>query len=168
MILKPYVAAISVASLLALAPIQGWAEYRISTVDMARILGESAEAKKAKETFDARASKVRDEMEGKKKSLMAREKKVKDSKSESEAESFRAAVKDYERELRDKDEELRKEFVKVNRGVTEKIVRAIEGYAKEKDISLVLDRGGVSRGPILFGDEKADITDEIIAKLNKG
>lgn len=155
------------ASLIAVGPAQ--AEFKVATVDVNRILNESKEAKTKKKQLDDVSLKAKSEIESRRKTLKATEDKIKsgaiapDSK---EAEKFRTEAREFARFVKDKDEDIKKEFMKTNRDLTLKALDLVKKYAQSHQIDLVLDKGERGRGPVLFGDSSADITDDIIKTLN--
>lgn len=145
------------------------AEFKVATVDVNRILNETKEAKTKKKQLDELSLKAKSEIENRRKPLKAMEDKIKsgsvaaDSK---EAEKFRVDAREFARFVKDKDEDLRKQFMKTNKELTDKALELVRGYAKKNNVDLVLDKGDKGRGPVLFGSEGADITDDIIKTLN--
>jgi Skp family chaperone for outer membrane proteins len=63
---------------------------------------------------------------------------------------------------------MQKSFAKLQGDITQKAMKLISAYAKEHDISMVLDKSsGPMRGGVLFGQESLDITSEIVSRFNK-
>ncbi len=144
------------------------ADAKITTVDVNRIINESSEAKAKRKELDAKATEARKKVEAKRSVLVETDKKLKELKvsdTSAEAENLRNDARDFERYVRDTDEDLKKEFLKFNKEITEKVLKLIDSYAKEHKIDIVLDKSDKSRTAVLFGDPSADITDEILAKL---
>jgi Skp family chaperone for outer membrane proteins len=54
--------------------------------------------------------------------------------------------------------------MKVNKELTDKVLARVESYAKANDYDLVFDKSERFRGPVLFGSEAVDITDEILQR----
>lgn len=145
------------------------ADSRIATVDVARILNESPDAASKKKELDTISQEAKKKAEAKLKDLKALEAKLKDAKvsaDSKEAENFRAQAREYERFVKDTEEDIKKRFVKVNKEMTDKALAKIESYAKSNKIDLVLDKSEKYRGPVLFGVEAADITESVIASIN--
>ena len=69
--------------------------------------------------------------------------------------------------MRDKEDEIKKSFMTLNTKLAEKTLKIVSAYAKEKNISLVLDRSESNRSAVLYGEKSFDITDEIINRFNK-
>lgn len=141
------------------------ADVRIATVDVSRILNDSPEAVAKKKELDTLSEETKKKLEGKAKDLQALKTKLENSKvsaDSKEAESFRNQARDFERMRGDAKADLEKKYMKVNKELTDKVLGRIEAYAKANDYDLVFDKSDKFRGPVLFGSEAADITDEIL------
>jgi Skp family chaperone for outer membrane proteins len=57
--------------------------------------------------------------------------------------------------------------MKINQELTSKAFAVVEAYAKEHKYDLVVDKNDKVRGPILFGAQSADITDQVLKTVNK-
>ena len=144
------------------------AETKITTVDVNRIINESPEAKAKRKDLDTKAGEARKKVEAKRAVLVETDKKLKEMKvsdTSAEAENLRNDARDFERFVRDTDDDLKKEFLKFNKEITDKVLKIIDAYAKENHIDLVLDKSDKTRGAVLFGEASADITNDILAKL---
>ena len=144
------------------------AESSVVTVDVNRILNESNEAKSKKKELGSRAAELRGKVESKRSVLLEVEKKLKDqniNENSPEAEKLRSEAREFERFVRDSDDELKKQFMKINKDLTDRVLKAVSDYAKEKKFLLVLDRGEKIRGAVLYGDPTVDITDEILKRV---
>ena len=151
-----------------LLPHPSFAEIKVATVDVAKILNDSEEAQSKKKELDAISQKAKKDAEAKRVALQDMEKKLKDAQAaedSKEAEAFRNQAKLYTRFVKDTEEDLKKRFVRVNREITEKVMRKISEFAKAKDIDLILDKSDRARGPVLFGDSSVDVTEDIIDSL---
>ena len=145
------------------------AEFKVATVDVNKILNESKEAKEAKSELDKRSAEARKKVEVPRAELQALEKKLRDAKvaeNSKEAQEFRAKYESFSKLVKESDDELRKEFMKTNRDLTDKAIKVIESYAKENGIDLVLDHSEKVRGAVLYGSGGDDITDKIIKEIN--
>lgn len=146
-----------------------WAEFRIATVDLNRVLNEFSEAKEKRKTLDDMSLQAKKKVDEKGRVLKETEKKIQEGKvaqDSKEAEAFRAEAKNFSRYVKDTEEDLRKEFLKVNRTLTQKVFKAVDDYAKKNGIQMVLDKSEAGRGPVLFGAPESDITEEIIKVMN--
>ncbi len=145
------------------------AEFKVATVDVNRILNESKEAKVKKKELDEISLKAKSEIEARRKTLKATEEKLKSaniSAESKEAEKFRTDAREFARFVKDKDEDIKKQFMKTNRDLTMKALDLVKKYAEGHKIDLVLDKGEKGRGPVLFGNDSVDITESIIKTLN--
>lgn len=143
--------------------------YDMATIDVNRIMNQLDEAKAIKDKLDQRSAEARKKIEGRGEELKKLEEELKEKKASqdsSEVEAFRAKARDFERMVKDAEEEIRREFLKENQKLTERVLAAVESYAKKNDIELVLDKGEAGRGPVIFGDPTADITSAVLAELN--
>ncbi len=153
-----------------LAPLTAQAEYKIVTVDLNRILNESSTAKEQRKSLDAMSTQAKTKIEAKKKTITAMEKNIKEKglgEDSKEVQEIGNEIKNFNRLVKDSEDEIKKEFLKINKSLTEKALKIINQYAEKKDIDLVIDRSEKSRGPVLFGDPGSDITPEIIKELDK-
>ncbi len=141
------------------------ADVRIATVDVARILNDSPEAVAKKKELDTLSEETKKKLETKAKDLQALKTKLENSKvsaDSKEAESFRNQARDFERMRGDAKADLEKKYMKVNKELTDKVLARIEAYAKANDYDLIFDKSDRFRGPVLFGSQAADITDQIL------
>ena len=145
------------------------AEFKIVTVDVNRVLNESTTAKARKKELDEKSLKARKQVEDRRNALKATEEKLKAAKvkeDSKEAEEFRNEVRAYTRFAKDLEEEVKKEFMKVNKELTDRAVGAVKNYAEKNKIDLVLDKSEQNRGPVLFGASAADVTQDVISQMN--
>lgn len=146
------------------------AEFTIATVDVGRVLNESKGSKEMRKKLDDMSLKAKKEIEAKRNALRATEEKLKSKKiaeDSREAEAFRDDARAFARFVKDTEEDMKREFMKVNKELTERALAAIKRYAEANTIDLVLDKSEQARGPVLFGDKAADITPAIIADVSK-
>lgn len=140
-------------------------EVRIATVDVSRIVNDSPEAVSKKKELDNYSNETKKKIESKGKELQALKTKLEDAKvapDSKEAENFRNQVRDFERMRGDAKAELEKRYIKVNKELTEKVYGQIEKYAKANNYDLIIDKSDKYRGPILFGTDSVDVTDELL------
>ena len=145
------------------------AEFRIATVDIGKILNESSESVSKRKELDKRSISAKKQIDSKRSKLAKMEEKIKSGsvKSDSpEADRFRQEAKDFARYVKDTEEELKRDFMKSNRALTEKTLKVIKEFAKYHKIDLVLDKSSAGRGPVLFGEANVDITQQILQQLN--
>ena len=152
-------------ALLSLSSI-AFADYKIVTIDINRILNESNESKQKRAEVDKRSASARKELEAKKASLQGLEKKIKESKNQKDIEAFKTQQRDFAKFVQETDQEIQKQIAEFNQDLTAKAMKIIESYAEEQKIDLVLYKGEKPRGPILYGEASGDITDEVMKRLN--
>ncbi|MBX7136566.1 MAG: OmpH family outer membrane protein [Oligoflexia bacterium] len=144
------------------------AEYKIATIDINRVINETAESKTLKAEIDGKVLAAKKKVEAKKQALKTLEEKLKAnrvSEDSKEAESYREQAKELSRLVKDSDEEIRKEILKSNKILTEKALKLVNDYATKNDLSLVLEKSEQPRGPVLFGNPGADVTDEVLKTI---
>ena len=141
------------------------AEVRIATVDISRVINEAPDAVSKRKELDAASEDAKKKLEAKGKELQALQTKLEGQKvaaDSKEAESFRNQARDFERMRTDMKSDLEKKYMKFNKELTDKVLGKIETYAKSNNYDLVLDKSEKYRGPVLFGNSSADITDDIV------
>jgi Skp family chaperone for outer membrane proteins len=141
----------------------------IATVDINKIMNQMDEAKDMKARLDSATASAKRDIESKRAELAKIEGSLRDRKinpASEEGDKFRAKVKDFERLVRDNEEKLRRDFLKTNNELSAKVLKAVEEYAADNEIDLVLEKNGEGRGAVLYGQNSADITDAILENLN--
>jgi Skp family chaperone for outer membrane proteins len=147
-----------------------YAEMTVVTIDVNRVMNQAEDSQKKIAALDKRSKAAKEKIESKRDSLKKTEAKLKAGKissDSSEADKFRQEAKDFARWVKDTEEELKRDFLKSNKELTEKVLKVVSNYAREKDIDLVLEKSASARGPVLFGSASSDITEEIIKLINK-
>ena len=147
------------------------AEFKLATVDLNRILNESAAAKEERKALDLLTQQTKKKLDGKKQSITAMEKQIKEKglkEDSKEVQDFGNEVKNFNRLVKDSEEEIKKEFLKINKSLTEKALKIINNYAAKKSLDLVIDRSDKVRGPVLFGDPGVDISTDVIKEMDNG
>ena len=145
------------------------AEFRIALVDINRVLNESKEAQAKRKELDEMTLKAKKKLDDKRAALKATEEKLKASNAKDdskEVEAFRSDARNFSRLIKDSEEEIKREFLKINKALTDKALKLVADYAKKNDYDLVLDRGEAGRSPVLYGVESADISDAIVKDIN--
>lgn len=153
----------------AATPATAIAEFNVATVDVNRVLNESKDAIGRRKELQEMSNKAKAKIDAKRKPLQEMETKLKDKKiseSSKEAEQFRVEARSFARFVKDTEEDLKKEYLRANKALTDSVLGEIRDYAKKKEIQMVLDKSELARGPVLFGSPRADITDDIIKALN--
>ena len=146
------------------------AEFKMATVDVARLLNETKFAQKEKSALDKHSKKIEGDIKSRGERLAKVEEKLKAGKispDSKEAENFRKDARDLSRLVKDTKEDLQKRFLKLNRKLSESALASVKRYAESKSIDLVIDKSTQGRSPVLFGAKSADITDEVLSLMNK-
>jgi Skp family chaperone for outer membrane proteins len=141
----------------------------IATVDINKIMNQMDEAKDMKARLDGATATAKRDIDSKRAELAKIESSLRDRKvnpASEEGDKFRAKVKDFETLVRGSEEKLRKDFLKSNNELSAKVLKAVEEYAADNDIDLVLEKNSEGRGSVLYGQNSADITDSILDNLN--
>gem|GEM_PF-774723 len=145
-----------------------FAEYKLATVDINKVLNETKESKEARQSLTEESTRARATIEKKRQALQDKEAALKArgvSADSKEAEEFRQEAKDFGRLVKDTEEELKRKFLRSNTEITQKTLQVIEAYAKSNKIDLILEKGQEGKGAVLFGAPSVDITKEVIEKL---
>jgi len=145
-----------------------FAEYKLATVDINKVLNETKESKEARQSLTEESTRARATIEKKRQALQDKEAALKArgvSPDSKEAEEFRQEAKDFGRLVKDTEEELKRKFLRSNTEITQKTLQVIEAYAKSNKIDLILEKGQEGKGAVLFGAPSVDITKEVIEKL---
>ena len=162
------VASFTIASLL--ISVDALAEYRVATVNINKVLNNSKEAQVKKKELDKLSKKAKEQIDKRREELEKMEARLKDSKASEDSdavERFRDQAKDFQRFVKDQEEDLKMNFLKTNKELTEKTLELVREYARNKGFDLVLDKGASVGGTVIFTADDNDITEEIIAKINK-
>ena len=145
-------------------------EYVVATVDVSRVINSADEAKKAKADLDEQTKKAKKLVEEKQAALKPLQDKAEKGEIKpgtKEGEEIKTKTRELVELMRDKEDEIKKSFMTLNTKLAEKTLKIVSAYAKEKNISLVLDRSESNRSAVLYGEKSFDITDEIINRFNK-
>jgi outer membrane protein len=143
-------------------------DVRVATVDVNKVLNESTEAQAKRKVIDEQAAVARKKLDARKAELQALETKLTAAKVDQdskEAEAFRKQAREFERMVKDSQEELRKAFLKSNKELTDKSLALIRSFAEKNGYDVVFDKNESGRGAVLFSKSIPDITDKVIAEL---
>ncbi len=155
-----------VCSLIIVANLAQADSYKVVTVDVNKIINDLPESTQKKNEINKIQKAFKDSLENKKKNIQALEQKFKAGSKDpqsKEAVALRDAIRDYEQTASKANAEVQKKFLESNKELTDRVVNVIRKYAKNHDISLVLDKNDKGTSALLYGDESVDITG-IIAK----
>jgi Skp family chaperone for outer membrane proteins len=157
-----------VCGLLVQAPIAK-GDINIATIDLAKILQESPEAKSKVVSIDKKATVAKATISKKQQELKTLQAKLgNDSKRTSaDAENFRKSSRELQRYVRDTEEQLKSELLEVRKKVSEEALQKVQAIAKRNKIDLILEKSELHRGPVLFSQKTTDITDIVVAEMRK-
>lgn len=144
-------------------------EVKIATVDVARIINESPVAQEKKKELNKASDAMRKKLEAKATSLKETQEKLEKRKvaaDSKEAESFRKEAKEFERLRDDLKADLEKKYVRINKEVSDSVMKAVEKFAKANNYDLIIDKSEKYQGPILYGTKAVDVTDKIIDEIS--
>ena len=166
--MKKMILAGLVAFSLAVAPAFA-ADVKLGYIDMQRALNTSEAGKEAKEQLAARVKKYQDEINSKQDEI----KKLKDDLEKQGmllSESVRAAkekvyqqkIKEFQRFTKDAQDELQGKDEEFTRKILESMEKVIQEYGRKNGYSFIF----VRNEGMLYVDEKADVTDEVLKIFN--
>lgn len=143
--------------------IEAQAEIRIATIDMSKVLQESPTAKQKLKAIDNKASEAKRSIEARKQALVKRQAAL-EGKDESSGEALelRKTARELQRFIADTEEELKEEMIAVRQEITSKAFATVRNFAEKNGIDLVLEKNDSRTGPVLFANNAADITKDVI------
>ena len=149
-----------------LLPASATAQLKVAVVDVNQVLNNLDESKTKKKEIEKMSEKAKDKIEEKKEELRDLEESAKDSKDEDQLRELQREARNFERLVKDTDQDLKRKFIAINRDLTLKALNAVKKYAEEKGLDLVLDKNSSARGPLLYGSEEIDITEAVIDSMD--
>ncbi|MBT1071349.1 OmpH family outer membrane protein [Pelotalea chapellei] len=166
--MKRLVLAVLVASCIA-AGTSFAADTKIGYIDMQRAINTSESGKEAKEQLATRLKKYQDEINTRQEDL----KRLKDELEKQGmllSESARAAkekdyqqkLKEFQRFTKDAQDELQGKDEEFTRKILEAMEKVIQEYGRKNGYTFIF----VKNESMLFVDEKADLTDEVLKLFN--
>jgi outer membrane protein len=162
----PFLSPLLVASLTLLIcglTLEAQAEIRIATIDMSKVLQESPSAKQKLKAIDSKASEAKKSIEARKQALVKRQAALEGKEDSSkEALELRKTARELQRFIADTEEELKEEMIAVRQEITSKAFATVRNFAEENGIDLVLEKNDARTGPVLFANNAADITKDVI------
>lgn len=145
------------------------ADLKLGYIDMQRALNASEAGKEAKEQLAARVKKYQEEINTKQEDI----KKLKDELEKQGmllSESARAAkekdyqqrLKEFQRFTKDAQDELQAKDEEFTRKILESMEKVIQEFGRNSGYTFIF----VRNEGMLFADEKADVTEEVLKLLN--
>jgi outer membrane protein len=145
------------------------AETKIGYIDMQRAINTSEAGKEAKEQLAARLKKAQDEINSKQEEL----KRLKDelekqgmllseSAKNNKEKDYQQKLKEFQRFTKDAQEELQAKDEEYTRKILESMEKVIQEFGKKSGYTFIF----VKNETMLFADEKADLTDQLLKQFN--
>ena len=145
------------------------AEVKLGYIDMQRALNSSEAGKEAKEQLAARVKKYQDEINIKQEEI----KKLKDdlekqgmllseSARASKEKDYQQRLKEFQRFTKDAQDELQGKDEEFTRKILEGMEKVIQEFGRKNGYSFIF----VKNEGMLFVDEKADVTEEVLKNFN--
>lgn len=140
----------------------------IATLKVQEILQKAKAIQDIKTQTDKEGEKIKQELKKKDealnkegKDLEASRTKLKDDEYNKKAEAFNKKVNDLKKELKTRAAKLQEAGGHAMNEVQKKLVEIVAGIAKEKKLDAVLQKE-----QLVYGDDKLDITEEVLKKLD--
>ena len=145
------------------------ADVKLGYIDMQRALNSSEAGKEAKEQLAARVKKYQDEINSKQEEI----KKLKDelekqgmllseSARASKEKDYQQRLKEFQRFTKDAQEELQGKDEEFTRRILEGMEKIIQEFGRKNGYTFIF----VKNEGMLFADDKADVTEEVLKLLN--
>lgn len=159
----------TIASLLAFSSAAFAADSKIGYVDLQKVLNLSDAGKEAKDQLAGKVKKYQDEINARQEEL----KKLKDdlekqgvllseSARAGKEKDYQQKLKEFQRFTKDAEDELKGRDEEFTRKILEEIEKVIQEYGKKNGFAFILVRNET----MIFADEKADQTDQILKAVN--
>lgn len=142
---------------------------KLGYVDLQKALNISEAGKAAKEQLAGRVKKYQDEINGKQEEL----KKLKDelekqssllseSARSSKEKEYQQKLKDFQRFTKDAQDELQAKDEELTKKILEDLDKVIQEYGRKNGYAFIF----VRNESMIFADEKADLTEEVLKLFN--
>ncbi len=142
---------------------------RLGTVDMQKILLFSDAGKDAKEQLAIRAAKYEAEKNVKEEDLKKLKNELEkqsvllsESARGAKEKDYQQKLKEYQRFMKDAQEDLQAKNDEFTNKIVEEIVKVVQEFGKKNSYTYIF----VKNESMIFMDEKADLTDEILKQFN--
>lgn len=178
-----------VLALCFLGAVETWAQTKIGTVDMERVLKEYSKTKEAearlneaknaaKKEYDERAEAYKRALEEINKLNAQLDSPVLTADAKAgrakERDEKIANIKNMEREISEfrqtREQQLQQQMLRMRENLLKEITDVVMEQVKSRNMDLVFDKSGASLNrfsPILFSPEAMDFTADVVAALNK-
>jgi len=166
--MKRFILAGILASCIVATPVFA-VDVKLGYVDMQRALNSSDAGKEAKEQLAARVKKYQDEINGKQEEI----KKLKDdlekqgtllsdSAKAAKEKDYQQKLKEFQRFTKDAQDELQGKDEEFTRKILEGMEKVIQEFGRKNGYTFLF----VKNEAMLFADEKADVTEEVLKNFN--
>lgn len=166
--MKRFVLAVLIASCIA-AGTAFAADTKIGYIDMQRAINTSEVGKEAKEQLAARLKKAQDEINIKQEDLKRLKEELEkqgmllsDAARGAKEKDYQQKLKEFQRFTKDAQDELQAKDEEFTRKILEGMEKVIQEYGRKNNYAFIF----VKNESMLFVDEKADLTDEVLKLFN--
>jgi outer membrane protein len=146
----------------------------IATVNIQKIMQESSAAKMVRDKLEDKQKSFQSELTKKDESLQKEEKEITGQKGvlskeafEAKARDFRKKVTDVQRDVQNKKVMLDNAHAKALAEIQKAVTTIVAELAKEKGFLLAIPMESPPTWQVLYADSKLDISDDVLARLNK-
>jgi outer membrane protein len=144
-------------------------DLKLGYIDMQRALNGSEAGKEAKEQLAAKVKKYQDEINLKQEDLKKLKEELEkqgmllsDSSRATKEKDYQNKLKDFQRFTKDAQDELQGKDEELTRKILEGMEKVIQEYGRQNGYSFIF----VKNDGLLFVDEKADLTEEVLKLFN--
>ena len=141
----------------------------IGVINIQKIMESSKAAKPIRQQLKSKQKKFQAKLDKKQKQLLAEDKKLAKQHGTLAKDAFEKKVKEFQKraetakkEIAAKRRELDKAFTKALKQIEDKVIAIGEAVAKDKGYSIV-----ISASQVLYSDSSMDITQAVLATLDK-
>lgn len=145
------------------------ADMKIGYIDMQRAINSSETGKQAKEQLATRLKKFQDEINVRQEDLKRMKEELEkqgmllsETSRATKEKDYQQKLKEFQRFTKDAQDELQGKDEEFTRKILEGMEKVIHEYGKKNGFSFIF----VKNEAMLFADEKADVTDEILKIFN--
>lgn len=138
-------------------------------IDMQRAINSSESGKEAKEQLSTRLKKYQDEINSRQEELKRLKEGLEkqgmllsESARATKEKDYQQKLKEFQRFTKDAQEELQAKDEELTRKILEGMEKVIQEYGKKNGFTFIFIRNE----SMLFADEKADLTDEVLKLFN--
>jgi outer membrane protein len=145
------------------------ADFKLGYIDMQRAINTSEAGKEAKEQLAARLKKYQDEINGKQDELKRLKEELEkqgaflnDSTRAAKEKDYQQRLKEFQRFTKDAQDEMQGKDEEFTRKILEAMEKVIQEFGRKNGYTFIF----VRNESMLFVDEKADLTDEVLKLFN--